>query len=214
MRRSSVQSTLNSISELVIAHAPSNSPDTVTEEPVRRTRRNKAAASVADSEPVKRSTRTKGAAKAKEQAQVIEEMAAVVDAPQPSDVPESVPEVKESRRSLSPVQTLVSQAIVKISTDGLSVEKPLEPVPSPGRSANKITIAAAASQTPDSSRGSVRCSLVLRRSLVGLRHSMTQEAVRSASRRSFLKKKARQGNSTCSSSVSGESALVKQNDHE
>ncbi|KAJ8280974.1 hypothetical protein GJAV_G00061680 [Gymnothorax javanicus] len=52
-------------------------------------------------------------------------------------------------------------------------------------------------------RSSVRHSLTLRRSLAGLRHSMTQESVRRASRRSFLKKKARMSSSTCSSSTSG-----------
>ncbi|XP_017554900.1 inner centromere protein isoform X1 [Pygocentrus nattereri] len=208
LRRSSVQNTLNSISELVVSHAPSSSPDTVAEEPVRRTRRNKAAA--ADSEPVKRSTRNKAAGKAKEQAEVMEEeaveVAAVADAPQPPDVPENVLEVKESNSSSSPVQTLLSQAVVKIpSAERLSANKLLESGPSPGRSANKITIAAAGAQA--SSRTSVRRSLVLRHSLVGLRHSMTQEAVRRASRRSFLKKKARLGNSTCSSSVSGDVSM-------
>ncbi|KAL7858066.1 hypothetical protein AOLI_G00181680 [Acnodon oligacanthus] len=208
LRRSSVQNTLNSISELVVSHAPSNSPDTVAEEPVRRTRRNKAAA--ADSEPVKRSTRNKGAAKAKEQVEVMEEeaveVAAVADAPEPTDVPENVLEVKESSSSSSPVQTLTSEAVVKIpSAERLSANKLLGSGPSPGRSANKITIAAAGAQP--SSRTSVRRSLVLRRSLVGLRHSMTQEAVRRASRRSFLKKKARLGNSTCSSSVSGDVSM-------
>ncbi|KAL6474421.1 hypothetical protein MHYP_G00179820 [Metynnis hypsauchen] len=197
LRRSSVQNTLNSISELVVSHAPSISPDTVAEGPVRRTRRNKAAA--ADSEPVKRSTRNNGAAKAMEEA-------AVADAPQLPDVPENVLEVKESSSSSSPVQTLLSQAVVKIpSAEQLSANKLLESGPSPGRSANKIAIAAAGAQA--SSRTSVRRSLVLRQSLVGLRHSMTQEAVRRASRRSFLKKKARLGNSTCSSSVSGDVSM-------
>uniref|UniRef100_A0A3B4CJ74 Inner centromere protein ARK-binding domain-containing protein n=1 Tax=Pygocentrus nattereri TaxID=42514 RepID=A0A3B4CJ74_PYGNA len=214
LRRSSVQNTLNSISELVVSHAPSSSPDTVAEEPVRRTRRNKAAA--ADSEPVKRSTRNKAAGKAKEQAEVMEEeaveVAAVADAPQPPDVPENVLEVKESNSSSSPVQTLLSQAVVKIpSAERLSANKLLESGPSPGRSANKITIAAAGAQA--SSRTSVRRSLVLRHSLVGLRHSMTQEAVRRASRRSFLKKKARLGNSTCSSSVSGETPHMQKCTH-
>uniref|UniRef100_A0AAR2L9C9 Chromosome passenger complex (CPC) protein INCENP N-terminal domain-containing protein n=1 Tax=Pygocentrus nattereri TaxID=42514 RepID=A0AAR2L9C9_PYGNA len=195
LRRSSVQNTLNSISELVVSHAPSSSPDTVAEEPVRRTRRNKAAA--ADSEPVKRSTRNKAAGKAKEQAEVMEEEAV---------------EVAASNSSSSPVQTLLSQAVVKIpSAERLSANKLLESGPSPGRSANKITIAAAGAQA--SSRTSVRRSLVLRHSLVGLRHSMTQEAVRRASRRSFLKKKARLGNSTCSSSVSGETPHMQKCTH-
>lgn len=53
-------------------------------------------------------------------------------------------------------------------------------------------------------RNSVRRSTASRRSLAGLRRSLTQEAVRRASRRSFLKKKARLSRSA-SSSVTGES---------
>lgn len=203
LRRSSVQLTLNSISELVATHAPSNTTDSVVEEPVRRTRRNKAtAAAAAASEPVKRSTRNK-AAKAKEQTGKVEEEPAA--APQP---PENVSEekehkVEESSSSSSPVQALVSEVVVKIPmVERLSAEKMLQCSPSPGRAAQKITIAAAGSQA--SKRTSARHSLVVRRSLAGLRHSMTQEAVRRASRRSFLKKKARLGNSTCSSTASGE----------
>uniref|UniRef100_A0A8B9LSJ5 Chromosome passenger complex (CPC) protein INCENP N-terminal domain-containing protein n=1 Tax=Astyanax mexicanus TaxID=7994 RepID=A0A8B9LSJ5_ASTMX len=188
LRRSSIQTTLNLISEnVVITNPPISSPEvSVSEEPVRRTRRNKAAVAVTESEPVKRSTRNKGAAKAKEED--IEGVETVNEAPQ---------------TSLSPVQTLVSQAVVKIpSAERLSAEKLIGSGPSPGRCASKMPIATSGAQA--SSRTSARHSLVLRRSLVGLRHSMTQEAVRRASRRSFLKKKARQGNSTCSSSVSGE----------
>ncbi|XP_026996705.1 inner centromere protein A isoform X2 [Tachysurus fulvidraco] len=201
LRRSSVQLTLNSISELVDAHVPSNSTDSVAEEPVRRTRRNKATAvTAADSEPVKRSTRNKAAAKAKEQAENVEEK------PEAPQSPENVSEEQEPKRegsssSSSPV--LVSEVMVKVSSaERLSAEKLLQCSPSPGRSAQKIIIAAAGGQ--GSTRSSGRQSLVVRRSLAGLRHSMTQEAVRRASRRSFLKKKARLGNSTCSSTVSGD----------
>ncbi|XP_010901483.1 inner centromere protein A isoform X2 [Esox lucius] len=77
------------------------------------------------------------------------------------------------------------------------------PEPSPGRNATKITIAGGGVTAPAHRRSSVRHSLTVRRSLAGLRHSMTQESVRRASRRSFLKKKARMGSSTCSSNVSG-----------
>ncbi|XP_049330503.1 inner centromere protein A isoform X1 [Astyanax mexicanus] len=206
LRRSSIQTTLNLISEnVVITNPPISSPEvSVSEEPVRRTRRNKAAVAVTESEPVKRSTRNKGAAKAKEED--IEGVETVNEAPQTPEAPKNVSEVKESSSSSSPVQTLVSQAVVKIpSAERLSAEKLIGSGPSPGRCASKMPIATSGAQA--SSRTSVRHSLVLRRSLVGLRHSMTQEAVRRASRRSFLKKKARQGNSTCSSSVSGDVSM-------
>ncbi|XP_063337143.1 inner centromere protein A isoform X1 [Pelmatolapia mariae] len=98
------------------------------------------------------------------------------------------------------------EAIVSIShVERLSAELAKEPEPSPGRTAAKIAIAESA-QT--SRRSSVQCSLKLRHSLAGLRHSMTQESVRRASRRSMLKRKAtRVGNSTCSTKVSDDSCV-------
>ncbi|XP_043083739.1 inner centromere protein A-like isoform X2 [Puntigrus tetrazona] len=185
LRRSSVQMTLNTISELITPHVPTDSSESLIEEPARRTRRNKTTAP-AETKPVKRSTRKKDGAKAK-----VEEVA------------ESVPDVREAVEVQD--QILASEAVVKIpSSEHLSADSLLKSV-SPGRSANKIPIAgdSGLQTTPQrSSRTSARRSLVVRRSLVGLRHSMTQEAVRRASRRSFLKKKARLGTSTCSSSVS------------
>ncbi|XP_062848883.1 inner centromere protein A isoform X2 [Trichomycterus rosablanca] len=197
LRRSSVQIALNSISELVTSHAPSTSPELVAEEPARRTRRNKATTAT-DCEPVGRSTRNKGAAKAKGQNEAME----VEDAPQSNVIAGEIEhKVEELSSSSSAVQALVSEVVVKIPSSPHSAET-LKSVVSPGRSAQKIPIADVCSQA--SSRSSARRSLVLRRSLAGLRHSMTQEAVRRASRRSFLKKKARLGNSTCSSTVSGD----------
>lgn len=88
------------------------------------------------------------------------------------------------------------------STDRLSAENAKILVCSPGRTATKVAIANVAQ---NSRRSSVRCSLKLRHSLAGLRHSMTQESVRRASRRSMLKRKvARTTNSQCSSNDEGE----------
>lgn len=194
LRRSSVQMTLNTISELVTPYVPNDSSESLIEEPARRTRRKKNTAP-AETEPVKRSTRNKGGAKAK----AVEEEA------------ENIPDVKDDDEmqdsGSNRDQLLVSEAVVKIpSSERLSADSLLSGAVSPGRSANKIPIAESGLQTTPQgpSRKSVRRSTVVRRSLVDLRRSMTQEAVRRASRRSFLKKKARLGNSTCSSSVSGE----------
>ncbi|KAK9516591.1 hypothetical protein VZT92_024511 [Zoarces viviparus] len=98
------------------------------------------------------------------------------------------------------------EIVVSISySDRLSAECAKNPLPSPGRTAAKIAIAGAARS---SRRSSVRCSLKLRHSLAGLRHSMTQESVRRASRRSMLKRKvARMGNSTCGSNVDEDSCV-------
>uniref|UniRef100_A0A8C7LTI0 Inner centromere protein ARK-binding domain-containing protein n=1 Tax=Oncorhynchus mykiss TaxID=8022 RepID=A0A8C7LTI0_ONCMY len=94
-------------------------------------------------------------------------------------------------------QSHITKAVVKISaSERQSAELQMNPNAerSPGRAAIKIVIAAATHFGPR--RSSVRLSLA------GLRNSMTQESVRRASRRSFLKK-ARLGSSTCSSNVSG-----------
>ncbi|XP_051548647.1 inner centromere protein A-like isoform X2 [Myxocyprinus asiaticus] len=192
LRRSSVQMTLNTISELVKPHVSNDSSESVMEEPARCTRRNKTT-TTAQSEPVKRSTRTK--------AKVPKEIG--------KEVAENVLEAKEAVEvqdsGSGQDEMLVSEAMVKISSsERLSAEMLLSSGQSPGRTANKIIITATGTwmTNRDSAQTSVRRSQVIRRSLVGLRHSMTQEAVRRASRRSFLKKKARLGNSTCSSSVS------------
>ncbi|XP_076588177.1 inner centromere protein A-like isoform X4 [Chaetodon auriga] len=92
------------------------------------------------------------------------------------------------------------EVVVSISSaDRLSAEHA-----SSGRTAAKIAIAGTARK---SRRSSVRCSLKLRHSLAGLRHSMTQESVRRASRRSMLKRKvAHTASSTCSSNTDEECA--------
>lgn len=98
---------------------------------------------------------------------------------------------------------ITSSAVVSISTaERLSAEQAQNPEVSPGRTASKIAIAG---PTRSSRRSSVRCSLKVRYSLAGLRHSMTQESVRRASRRSMLKRKvSRMTNSTCSDNNDGE----------
>ncbi|XP_058502584.1 inner centromere protein A isoform X3 [Solea solea] len=100
----------------------------------------------------------------------------------------------------SPPKMPSPKVVVRISSaDRLSAELAKGLEPSPGRTASKITIAEAARR---SRRSSVRCSLKLRHSLAGLRHSMTQESIRRASRRSMLKRKTgRTGNSSCSSNI-------------
>ncbi|KAM4734996.1 inner centromere protein A isoform 2-T2 [Anableps anableps] len=107
-----------------------------------------------------------------------------------------------SNTSQSPPKIVSPELVVSISAeDRLSAELAKKPEASPGRMATKIAIAEA---TRRSKRSSARCSLKLRHSLAGLRHSMTQEAVRRASRRSMLKRmSARMGNSTSSSSAGG-----------
>ncbi|XP_071353167.1 inner centromere protein A isoform X2 [Trachinotus anak] len=108
--------------------------------------------------------------------------------------------------SQSPPKIPSPEVVVSISSsDRLSAEFARKPEPSPGRTAAKIAIAGAAQS---SQRTSVRCSLKLRHSLAGLRHSMTQDSVRRASRRSMMKRKAaRMGNSTCSSNISEDSYM-------
>ncbi|KAI4825778.1 hypothetical protein KUCAC02_021446 [Chaenocephalus aceratus] len=86
----------------------------------------------------------------------------------------------------SPPAVPSPEVAVSISaSDRLSAERVKDVQLSAGRSAAKIAIAGAARS---SRRSSVRHSLKVRHSLAGLRHSMTQESVRRASRRSMLKK--------------------------
>ena len=104
----------------------------------------------------------------------------------------------------SPPEIPAPKVSVRISsTDRRSAELVAPHVVSPGRNATKIVIADTPSRAQHSS---ARLSLKLRYSKAGLRHSMTQDAVRRTSRRSILKKKLpRGGNTTCSSNASGES---------
>lgn len=80
------------------------------------------------------------------------------------------------------------------SSERLSAENAVQQEASSDRAADD---AAAAAAEP-SQRSGVRCSLKLRHSLAGLRHSMSQESVRRASRRSILKRRvSRMANSMC-----------------
>nr|XP_046199120.1 inner centromere protein A isoform X2 [Oncorhynchus gorbuscha] len=134
---------------------------------------------------------------------------------------ESFSSVASQPHCLTPPQTHshIAEAIVKVSaSEQRSADLQINPNPdrSPSRNATKMAIAAGATP-PGPRRSSVRHSLTVRRSLAGLRHSMTQESVRRASRRSFLKKKkkARRGSSTCSSNVSEqEDAWTEPDGHE
>nr|XP_057931381.1 inner centromere protein A-like isoform X3 [Doryrhamphus excisus] len=97
--------------------------------------------------------------------------------------------------------------VVIPASERLSTEHEEQPQSSPpGRAAAKIAIAG---NTRSSRRSSVRCSLKVRHSLAGLRHSMTQESLRRSSRRSMMKRKeARLGSSSCSSNVDGENGDI------
>lgn len=125
----------------------------------------------------------------------------------PPKTPSSGVVVSTSQADPSPPKIPSPEVVVSISpTDRLSAEIALQPEPSPGRTVAKIAIAGAAQS---SRRSSVRCSLKLRHSRAGLRHSMTQESVRRASRRSMLKRKvSRVFNSTSSSNTEGDELVI------
>ena len=122
-----------------------------------------------------------------------DDMCIVAQSPPKMPLPEVVVNISSADR--------LSAELAK-DPERLSAELAKDPEPSPGRTAAKVAIAGAAQS---SRRSSVRCSLKLRHSLAGMRHSLTQESIRRASRRSMLKRKAAQhGNSSCSSDISGE----------
>ncbi|XP_061825616.2 inner centromere protein A-like isoform X2 [Nerophis lumbriciformis] len=102
--------------------------------------------------------------------------------------------------SESPVKIPSPIVVVSIpASERLFAEYAKQPEPSPGHKAAKIAIAGNARR---SRRSSVRCSLKVRHSLTGLRHSMKKESLLRASQRSMMKRKvARMGNSSCSSST-------------
>ncbi|XP_061630618.1 inner centromere protein isoform X2 [Phyllopteryx taeniolatus] len=92
------------------------------------------------------------------------------------------------------------------ASERLSAEQATKPqlTQSPGRTAAKIAIAG---NSRSSRRSSVKCSLKVRHSLSSLRHSMTRESLRRASRKSMLKKNAtRKDNSSYSSNIDAASS--------
>ncbi|KAM7003498.1 inner centromere protein B [Tautogolabrus adspersus] len=203
LRRSSVKS-LNFIAEEQAIPEASTSENDTTAQPKRTTRKNKqtkseVAEDVGQASPD--SCKTEDTENKKpELAEDVEtdniNMSYTVEVEQ-DNICSSVP---------SPPKIPLPELVVGISVaDRLSAELAKKQELSPGRTAAKIAIAGAARS---SRRSSVRCSLKLRHSLAGLRHSMTQESVRRASRRSMLKKKAaHMGNSTCNSSVDEDSSM-------
>uniref|UniRef100_A0A8C7Y7Y1 Inner centromere protein n=1 Tax=Oryzias sinensis TaxID=183150 RepID=A0A8C7Y7Y1_9TELE len=116
--------------------------------------------------------------------------------------------------ALSPPKIPLPEVVVRISSEErLSAEFVQQLEDSPGRKAVKVPIAKPPRKTR---RSSARCSLKVRHSLAGLRHSMTQASVHRASQRSMLKKKAaRTNNSTCSSNIDEDSPMdtTDENDH-
>lgn len=132
------------------------------------------------------------------------------------DKPEAgQPQLAEVATSVSSAAQSLSEkpapeVIVSISSaDRLSAENAKSLEGSPGRTATKMAIASVAGNPRRSS-----VALKLRHSVAGLRHSMTQESVRRASRRSILKRKvARTTNSQCSSSNDGEESFLTTSRH-
>lgn len=193
LRGSSVKP-LNFIAEDNIATEASTSGTSSTTQPKRTTRKNKQVKTEVAEEVGQCESSDKGEEDQNKTPELVVEDdkgsaevkpdGALPQPPSPSAVP-----------SLEPV-------VVISSEERISAEFAVKPEASPGRTAAKIPIAGT---SQNSRRSSVRCSLKLRHSLAGLRHSMTQESVRRASQRSMLKRKAaRMGNSTCSSNIDGE----------
>uniref|UniRef100_A0A3Q1JLT3 Inner centromere protein ARK-binding domain-containing protein n=1 Tax=Anabas testudineus TaxID=64144 RepID=A0A3Q1JLT3_ANATE len=200
LRGSSVKS-LNLIAEEENAPEASTSETSTTTQPKRTTRKNKQTKADVD-EDARQSTN--GSCTTEEVQNKKPELVEEEEVDSKNELPSAEVKPEDTcSTAQSPPKIPSPEVVVTISSaDRLSAEFVKKPEPSPGRTAAKIEIAG----TDQSSRqSSVRCSLKLRHSLAGLRHSMTQESVRRASRRSMLKRQAaRMGNSTCSSNVGGE----------
>ncbi|XP_019934909.2 inner centromere protein B isoform X2 [Paralichthys olivaceus] len=201
LRGSSVKS-LNFIVEEDSIPGPSTSEASTSTQPKRTTRKNK------QSKPEVPEDVSHSPSGSVEREEVLNKKPELLEE-------EDVDKNKGNNAEVEPEDMCIAQSPPKIpspgvvvnisSSDRLSAEHAKKPEPSPGRTAAKIAIAGAAQS---SRRSSVRCSLKLRHSLAGLRHSLTQESIRRASRRSMLKRKAaHQGNSTCSSNISEDSCM-------
>ncbi|XP_072291425.1 inner centromere protein isoform X2 [Eucyclogobius newberryi] len=119
-----------------------------------------------------------------------------------------VKEEKPASDTESPKNIPSPKIVVSISpADRLSAELAVKANASPGHTVAQMDVT---EQTVSntSRRSSVRHSLKLRHSVAGLKHSMTQESIRRASRRSMLKRKVSQmGNSKCDSNVGDDSCM-------
>ncbi|KAM9854896.1 inner centromere protein A isoform 2-T2 [Aulostomus maculatus] len=203
LRGSSIKS-LNFIAEEGTTQEASAAETSITTQPKRTTRKNK------QTKPEAAEDVTLSADRSCETEEVYNKKPKQVDDKE-VEKDEKINKVAETpdetcSTALSAAEVPTSEVVVSISAaDRLSAELARETEASPGRRAAKIAIAGT---TQTSRRSSVRCSLKLRHSLAGLRHSMTQESVRRASRKSMLKRKvARMGNSTCSSNIDEDSLM-------
>uniref|UniRef100_A0A1A8NDG3 Inner centromere protein antigens 135/155kDa n=1 Tax=Nothobranchius rachovii TaxID=451742 RepID=A0A1A8NDG3_9TELE len=197
LRGSAVQ-TLKLIAEDEVIPEASTSNSSSTTRPKRATRRNKQAKLEVDLDESQTSCNGSKTEPEQIEEEEVDKSSKVNDA-------EVTPDGTCSSEP-SPPQIPTPEIVVSISREErLSAELALRPKVSPGRTAIKIAIT---DSRKSSRRSSVRHSLKLRHSLAGLRHSMTQEAVRRASRRSMLKKKSARVNiSKNGSSVDGESSI-------
>ncbi|KAL2093180.1 hypothetical protein ACEWY4_010492 [Coilia grayii] len=175
LRRSSAHQTLNPIPESLVAPIELDAdPDASDSKPQRKTRRNN----------TKPNTRSKPptASAAPLVDDVFDEEGEAPAKAMETEPPSSAepPQVSSSLPSVSETEEV----------DGAQAD------PAP---VSETGIVVVPETPPGPARTSVRRSTASRRSLAGLRRSLTQEAVRRASRRSFLKKKARLSRSACSS---------------
>ncbi|XP_031420740.1 inner centromere protein isoform X2 [Clupea harengus] len=193
LRRSSVQLTLNVIPESPTATAdPEVVPEDSVEEPQRRTRRNNTKSAAAQG-PVKRSTRNKLNSASQEEVE--------------DDIFEDEKPIQEEGEApvtameTEPVNSVQPPHVSSPTLLAVNESEEVEEAQVGRASVSKMTTAEVQETPQGPSRTSVRRSMSSRHSLAGLRRSMTQEAVRRASRRSFLKKKARLSRSAGGSSV-------------
>ncbi|KAL4642155.1 inner centromere protein isoform X4 [Arapaima gigas] len=217
LRRSSVQ-VLGLITEEAGVPGLIAQSATGTEQSKRNTRLNKQQEVVVEPEAVKRTTR-KGArvqeeqpetnAKPDTQHDALPDKQLAADSQMSEENMVKDVEVEPDTSAVhsqdaSHASSQILKAVVLVSASEChSAELLLDQACTSARVASKVAIAGnQSSATKGLRRSSVRCSLSRRRSLSGLRHSLTQESVRRASRRSFLKK-ARQSKSN-RNSASGE----------
>lgn len=197
--RGSSSSALNSVAEEENSSQESTSK-TESTRPKRATRKKQTnKADEGETSQTRRSS-TKSQEVVTAKAEVIEIVDDEVDEPIDAEF-----EKEPSSTTETPKNIPSPKLVVAISPeDRLSAELAVKAEASPGHAAEMAEPASSGK----SHRSSVRHSLKLRHSVAGLRHSLTQESVRRASRRSMLKRKAaRMGSSTCGSSTGEDSCM-------
>lgn len=208
-RRSNLRGSSSNALNFIAEEEDASQGSTCKTESARPKRATRKKQTKADEEEANQSRRS--STKSEEVVTVKAEVIEIVEDEDEEQNDADVAEEEPSSTTESPKNIPSPKVVVAISPgDRLSAELAVKAGTSSGHTTDKAEVAepVQSNQSHDSRRSSVRHSLKLRHSKAGLRHSLTQESVRRASRRSMLKRKAaRMGNSTCGSNTGDDASM-------